>query len=101
MILDAIIYFWSLKNDRKWFLGNPLNYFGPRCILAVTNCDLDMESLVLDQNHSIATMAIPTLPKIGNESCMDHLMKQIINLMSGNHWFPRAVERLEMVNINN
>ncbi|KAM1030717.1 hypothetical protein ACFX13_035294 [Malus domestica] len=48
----------------------------------VTNCNIDMESLISDQNRSIATLAITTLLKTGNESSVDRLMKQITNFMS-------------------
>ncbi|XP_024367632.1 coatomer subunit gamma-2 [Physcomitrium patens] len=50
--------------------------------LAVANCNVDMESLISDQNRSIATLAITTLLKTGNESSVDRLMKQITNFMS-------------------
>eukprot|EP00252_Welwitschia_mirabilis_P027999 TRINITY_DN98_c0_g2_i1.p1 TRINITY_DN98_c0_g2~~TRINITY_DN98_c0_g2_i1.p1 ORF type:complete len:890 (+),score=165.23 TRINITY_DN98_c0_g2_i1:103-2772(+) len=50
--------------------------------LAVTNCNIDMESLISDQNRSIATLAITTLLKTGNESSVERLMKQITNFMS-------------------
>ncbi|XP_022746877.1 coatomer subunit gamma [Durio zibethinus] len=50
--------------------------------VAVTNCNIDMESLISDQNRSIATLAITTLLKTGNESSVDRLMKQITNFMS-------------------
>jgi hypothetical protein len=33
--------------------------------MAVTNCNIDMESLITDQNRSIATLAITTLLKTG------------------------------------
>eukprot|EP00898_Chlorokybus_atmophyticus_P002159 jgi/Chlat1/2944/Chrsp2S04678 len=49
---------------------------------AVTNCNIDMETLISDQNRSIATLAITTLLKTGNESGVDRLMKQISNFMS-------------------
>ncbi|XLR64664.1 hypothetical protein S83_015336, partial [Arachis hypogaea] len=49
--------------------------------MAVTNCNIEMESLISDQNISIATLAITTLLKTGNESSVDHLMKQITNFM--------------------
>jgi coatomer protein complex subunit gamma len=45
--------------------------------LSVTNCNLDMENLISDQNRSIATLAITTLLKTGNESSIERLMKQI------------------------
>ncbi|MBA0717021.1 hypothetical protein Golax_004865 [Gossypium laxum] len=41
-----------------------------------------MESLISDQNRSIATLAITTLLKTGNESSVDRLMKQITTFMS-------------------
>ncbi|CAM0152592.1 unnamed protein product [Urochloa decumbens] len=50
--------------------------------LAVTNCNVDLESLMLDTNRSIATLAITTLLKTGNESSVDRLMKQITSFMS-------------------
>ncbi|XP_022970486.1 coatomer subunit gamma-2-like isoform X1 [Cucurbita maxima] len=50
--------------------------------LAVTNCNIDMENLISDQNRSIATLAITTLLKTGNETSVDRLMKQITNFMS-------------------
>ncbi|KAL3638563.1 hypothetical protein CASFOL_017934 [Castilleja foliolosa] len=50
--------------------------------MSVTNCNIDMESLISDQNRSIATLAITTLLKTGNESSVDRLMKQITNFMS-------------------
>ena len=45
--------------------------------MAVTNCNIDMESLISDQNRSIATLAITTLLKTGNESSVDRLLKQV------------------------
>ncbi|KAJ0011153.1 hypothetical protein Pint_33646 [Pistacia integerrima] len=50
--------------------------------MAVTNCNIDMESLISDQNRSIATLAINALLKTGNESSVDRLMKQVTNFMS-------------------
>lgn len=47
----------------------------------VTTCNLDMENLITDNNRSIATLAITTLLKTGNESSVDRLMKQISNFM--------------------
>ena len=41
-----------------------------------------MESLITDSNRSIATLAITTLLKTGNESSVDRLMKQITSFMS-------------------
>ncbi|KAK9837106.1 hypothetical protein WJX81_003075 [Elliptochloris bilobata] len=50
--------------------------------LAVTNCNIDMESLISDQNRSIATLAITTLLKTGSESSVERLLKQIGSFMS-------------------
>jgi coatomer subunit gamma len=49
---------------------------------AVTACNVDLETLITDQNRSIATLAITTLLKTGNESSVDRLMKQISTFMS-------------------
>ena len=44
--------------------------------LAVTNCNIDMETLISDHNRSIATLAITTLLKTGNENSIERLIKQ-------------------------
>ena len=49
--------------------------------MAVTNCNIDMESLISDQNRSIATLAITTLLKTGNESSVDRLLKQVCPIL--------------------
>mmetsp|Transcript_12784 Transcript_12784/g.38564 ORF Transcript_12784/g.38564 Transcript_12784/m.38564 type:complete len:901 (+) Transcript_12784:224-2926(+) len=49
---------------------------------AVTKCNDDMESLIADNNRSIATFAITTLLKTGSESSVDRLMKQISSFMN-------------------
>jgi len=41
-----------------------------------------MESMISDQNRSIATLAITTLLKTGKESSIDRLMKQISTFMT-------------------
>eukprot|EP00899_Mesostigma_viride_P023430 jgi/Mesvir1/4271/Mv22231-RA.1 len=50
--------------------------------LAVTNCNIDMETLISDPNRSIATLAITTLLKTGNEGSVERLMKQISSFMA-------------------
>eukprot|EP00803_Ostreobium_quekettii_P000175 evm.model.scf_4418.1 EVM.evm.TU.scf_4418.1 scf_4418:1497-6935(-) len=50
--------------------------------MAVANCNIDMEGLINDSNRSIATLAITTLLKTGNEGSVDRLLKQIGNFMS-------------------
>jgi coatomer subunit gamma len=49
---------------------------------SVATCNLDMENLISDSNRSIATYAITTLLKTGNEASVDRLMKQISGFMS-------------------
>ncbi|KAF8593968.1 coatomer subunit gamma [Ceratobasidium sp. AG-I] len=49
---------------------------------SVAACNLDMENLITDANRSIATYAITTLLKTGNEASVDRLMKQITGFMS-------------------
>eukprot|EP00053_Salpingoeca_punica_P013887 m.126017 g.126017 ORF g.126017 m.126017 type:complete len:874 (-) comp16328_c0_seq3:294-2915(-) len=49
---------------------------------ALKACHLDMENLITDSNRSIATLAITTLLKIGNEGSIDRLMRQISTFMS-------------------
>jgi coatomer protein complex subunit gamma len=49
---------------------------------AVIKCNDDMESLIADNNRSIATFAITTLLKTGSESSVDRLMKQISSFMN-------------------
>ncbi|CAD6891270.1 unnamed protein product [Tilletia laevis] len=49
---------------------------------AVQSCNVDMENLITDPNRSVATYAITTLLKTGNEASVDRLMKQISGFMS-------------------
>lgn len=49
---------------------------------AIVSCNLDLENLISDSNRSIATLAITTLLKIGAESSVDRLMKQISSFVN-------------------
>lgn len=49
---------------------------------AVRQCNQDIESLISNSNRSIATFAITTLLKTGNEASVDRLMTQISTFMS-------------------
>lgn len=49
---------------------------------AVAPCNPDIELLISNSNRSIATFAITTLLKTGNEASVDRLMKQISGFMS-------------------
>ena len=48
---------------------------------AVQSCNPDIETLISNSNRSIATFAITTLLKTGNEGSVDRLMKQISTFM--------------------
>lgn len=48
----------------------------------VSACNPDIELLISNTNRSIATFAITTLLKTGNEASVDRLMKQISGFMS-------------------
>ncbi|KAG6878308.1 hypothetical protein C0993_008905 [Termitomyces sp. T159_Od127] len=49
---------------------------------AVATCNVDLEALIADSNRSVATYAITTLLKTGNEASVDRLMKQITGFMA-------------------
>ncbi|GJE86234.1 coatomer subunit gamma [Phanerochaete sordida] len=49
---------------------------------AVATCNLELEQLISDANRSVATYAITTLLKTGNEASVDRLIKQITGFMS-------------------
>nr|TKR63654.1 hypothetical protein D5086_0000323180 [Populus alba] len=51
-----VLRFAAVRNLNKVAMTHPM---------AVTNCNIDMESLISDQNRSIATLAITTLLKTG------------------------------------
>ncbi|KAJ1679024.1 coatomer subunit gamma, partial [Spiromyces aspiralis] len=48
---------------------------------AVQPCNVDMEDLITDINRSVATLAITTLLKTGNEASVDRLMEEIQEFM--------------------
>mmetsp|Transcript_10305 Transcript_10305/g.47295 ORF Transcript_10305/g.47295 Transcript_10305/m.47295 type:complete len:890 (+) Transcript_10305:147-2816(+) len=68
-----ILRFAAIRALNKVAMNNPSS---------ITTCNEDMESMISDQNRSIATLAITTLLKTGNESSIDRLMKQISTFMS-------------------
>ncbi|CAF0898652.1 unnamed protein product [Didymodactylos carnosus] len=83
----------SAVNVLQLFISSPkpvLRYAAVRTLnkvaiqypAAVTACNVDLETLITDSNRSIATLAITTLLKTGNEAGVDRLMKQISSFMS-------------------
>ncbi|KAK9479463.1 adaptin N terminal region-domain-containing protein [Lipomyces japonicus] len=59
-----------------------LNRFAMTRPQNVNPCNIDIESLINDPNRSIATYAITTLLKTGNEASVDRLMKQITGFLN-------------------
>ncbi|KAJ2918352.1 hypothetical protein MD484_g2065, partial [Candolleomyces efflorescens] len=49
---------------------------------SVAACNVDLEALIADPNRSVATYAITTLLKTGNEASVDRLIKQITGFMA-------------------
>lgn len=72
----------SPKPSLRYAAVKTLNKISITHPAAVTACNLDLENLITDQNRSIATLAITTLLKTGNEGSVDRLMKQIASFMS-------------------
>ncbi|KAF2075932.1 hypothetical protein CYY_002780 [Polysphondylium violaceum] len=71
----------SSKSTLKFAAVRTLNKLAQTNPAAVIPCNVDMESLITDSNRSIATLAITTLLKIGNESNVERLIKQIANFL--------------------
>ena len=76
-ILVLQLYLTSHKPVLRFAAIRLLNKVATTQPLAVTTCNVDMESLVSDPNRNIATLAITTLLKTGSEFSIDRLMKQI------------------------
>lgn len=72
----------SPKPTLRFAAVRTLNKIAMNHPAAVTACNLDLENLISDSNRSIATLAITTLLKTGNESSVDRLMKQITSFMA-------------------
>lgn len=70
------------KSSMRYAAVRTLNHVAMRHPAAVTACNLDLEQLITDSNRSIATLAITTLLKTGNESSVDRLLKQIATFMN-------------------
>ena len=72
----------SPKPTLRFAAIRTLNKLSLETPAAVAPCNLDIETLISDQNRSIATFAITTLLKTGNEASVDRLMKQISGFMN-------------------
>ena len=71
----------SNRSSLRFAAMRTLSDVAVRQPVVVSKCNEDMESLVSDSNRSIATLAITTLLKTGNEGSIERLMKQISSFM--------------------
>ncbi|CAG8566045.1 9819_t:CDS:10 [Ambispora gerdemannii] len=81
-INGKFVFLSSPKPTQRFAAIRTLNKLAMTHPTAVQPCNLDMENLITDQNRSVATFAITTLLKTGNEASVDRLMKQITGFMS-------------------
>lgn len=72
----------SPKPTNRFAAVRTLNKIAMNHPNSVMACNIDLENLITDSNRSIATLAITTLLKTGNESSVERLMKQIASFMS-------------------
>jgi len=72
----------SMKPVQRFSAIKILNELANRFPILVSLCHNDIEGLVVDSNSHIATLAITTLLKIGRESNIDRLIKQISQFIS-------------------
>lgn len=75
------LFITSNKSSLRFAAMRTLSDVAARQPVVVSKCNEDMEALVSDSNRSIATLAITTLLKTGNEGSVDRLMKQISSFM--------------------
>ncbi|KAH9932016.1 coatomer subunit gamma [Epithele typhae] len=72
----------SPKSTLKFAATRTLSSLAVSHPSSVAACNIDLENLISDPNRSVATYAITTLLKTGNEASVDRLMKQISGFMS-------------------
>lgn len=72
----------SPRSSLKFAAVRTLAELAQRRPFAVQGCNVDMENLISDSNRGVATYAITTLLKTGNENSVDRLIKQISGFMS-------------------
>jgi len=76
------LFLTSPKATQRFAAVRTLNKVAMVHPASLKTCNLDMENLITDSNRSIATLAITTLLKTGNEHSVDRLMKQITSFLS-------------------
>ncbi|WRT67892.1 uncharacterized protein IL334_004866 [Kwoniella shivajii] len=72
----------SPKPVIKFAAVKTLNKLAQILPASVATVNVELENLITDSNRSIATYAITTLLKTGNEASVDRLMKQISSFMA-------------------
>ncbi|KAF7259507.1 hypothetical protein EG68_02792 [Paragonimus skrjabini miyazakii] len=72
----------SPKPALRYAAVRTLNTVATNHPAAVTACNLDLEQLIGDPNRSIATLAITTLLKTGNENNVERLLKHVCPFMT-------------------
>ncbi|KAI9799327.1 MAG: hypothetical protein M1825_004820 [Sarcosagium campestre] len=77
-----LLFLSSPRNVTRFAAIRVLHTFASFKPDAVRRCNPDIESLISNSNRSIATFAITTLLKTGNEASVDRLMKQISGFMA-------------------
>lgn len=81
-LLALQLFLTSPRNVSKFTAIRILHQFASSRPSAVHPCNMDIENLISNSNRSIATFAITTLLKTGNETSVDRLMKQISGFMA-------------------
>ncbi|KAI5781005.1 adaptin N terminal region-domain-containing protein [Peziza echinospora] len=76
------LFLTSPRNVSKFTAIRILHQFASIRPALVHPCNMDIETLISNPNRSIATFAITTLLKTGNEASVDRLMKQISGFMA-------------------
>jgi len=76
------LFLTSPRNVSKFTAIRILHNFASIRPKLVHSCNVEIESLISNPNRSIATFAITTLLKTGNEASVDRLMKQINGFMT-------------------
>lgn len=77
-----IVFLSSNKSVSKFAAIRNLSYLAQTFPEAVAAANVDLEALITNANRSIATFAITTILKTGNESSVDRIMKQLTGFMA-------------------
>jgi len=81
MVLQLLLS--SPKTILRFGAVRALNSIAARNPATVALCNVELESLVADDNRSILTAAVTTLLRTGSEDSVDRLMLQVSSLFTG------------------